>query len=211
MIDQPSEIITKYLKYGPFEARRITKEETHKNSSELKDVAWKAGEELLNVISDKFYNYPPAKKYMVGSPQYRYFTGLLAEVLKTFQNTFRLAEEGYYRSAFSDLRDLLEIVMRIKYFYHAEEDFNKWIKGQYYTTEDIRDSEFFGDPLTEKIKGFSNTLSANRHSVVFTLDSLGPIITNASYYRKDLFEKWCKHMIMLKDLCLEIVNFEPEN
>ena len=205
------EEILKYIKSGPFKARELTKEETHKNSPELKDAAWKAGEELMKALTEKFYNFPPTKKYMLGTQYYLYYHGLLAETFRTFQNTFRLAEEGYYRSALADLRDLLELVMKIKFFYENTEDFYKWINhpnSSFYTTKDMRDSGFFSEELNNRIEDFSTTLSKNRHSLRFTLDSLGPVITNVSYYRKDMFEKWCKHMIDLKELTIEIINFD---
>lgn len=204
----PKEIIQKYLSQGPFKARETTKCETHVHSKDLNDAAWEAGSKLMEALSNKFYNFPPQKNYMIGSPQYPYFTGLLAEVLKTFQNAFRLAEEGYYRSAFGELRDLLELVMKIKYFYEKPKEFNIWIGGKdgLFTTEDVRNKLFKGTELYDEINEFSNTLSRNRHGAVYTLDSLGIIITSANYYRKDLFEKWCKHMIMLKDLSIKIIS-----
>lgn len=207
----PKEIVQKYLLQGPFKAREITKEETEKQSKQLKDETWKAGEELMNQIINKFYyNLNDEHRYGLPKPKFKYFIGILAETTRTFRITFYLAECGYYRLAFANLRDILEFVMKIKYFYENKTEFDEWIakpNSSFFTTSDLREKMFRDNKaLNKEVENFSNTLSKNRHSLRFTLDSLGVIITDTSYYRKDLFEKWCKHMIMLKNLSIKIIN-----
>lgn len=209
-MENPREILTKYIKEGPFKAREITKDETEKNSKELKDIAWVAGEELINKTMESFLNYPPEKNYELFSEPYMELNKLSVELVKTFQNAFRLAEEGYYRSAFGELRDILELVMKIKLFYEDPKAFKKWLSDPnvLYTTKEIRKQKLYQNSgLNSEIESLSSTLSNNRHCSSNTLDAKGPIVTNVSYYRKDLFEKWCKHMIILKDLGIKIINF----
>ena len=138
---------------------------------------------------------------------------LYTEIVKTYQNAFRLAEEGYYRSAFGELRDLLEQIMKIKLFYEEISLFKKWVKDAnvLYTTKELRKTDLFKNAgLNEKIANLSNALSNNRHSSFATLDANGPVNTNVSYYRKDLFEKWCKHLILLSELSSEIIDIKPK-
>ena len=208
------DILKKYISQGPFRAREITKEETAKISKELKDVAWKAGEEIIRKIGERFLEYPPQKNYNPFTKEHTILYALLIEFIKTFQNAFRLAEEGYYRSAFGESRDMLEIVMKIKLFYEDKISFNKWLTdpNKLFTTSYIRSTALFRNfGLNEEIEKLSNVLSNNRHCSFATLDARGPIVTNVSYYRKDLFEKWCKHMILLKDLAIKIINAEDKN
>jgi 6-pyruvoyl-tetrahydropterin synthase len=207
----PREILEKYVSKGPFKARELTKQETHKNSSELKNSAWAAGDEMLNEISRNFYEISQDDtKLKMSFNQFINFTALLAELLRTFQITFILAEEGYYRTAFANLRDLLELVMKIRYFYDHPEEFDKWRSdpNKLYTTENIRKLFFRRTSLEKELEKFSQALSRSRHGSSATLDASGPLMTNVSYYRKDLFEKWCKHMIILKDLTTKICKFE---
>jgi len=87
--------------------------------------------------------------------------------------------------------------------------FGKWFKDpkRIYTTKEMRKLSFFQKSgLNKEIEDFSNVLSNNRHCSSATLDSRGSLITNACYYRKPLFDKWCKHMIILKDLIIKIVD-----
>ncbi len=105
--ENPREILLKYIKKGPFEAREITKNETEKNSKELRDTAWNSFDDIVNKIAGSFLNYPPQKNYELFSKEYMELNKLTVELIKTFQNAFRLAEEGYYRSAFGELRDIL--------------------------------------------------------------------------------------------------------
>ena len=209
--ENPREILSKYIKEGPFKAREITKIETEKNSEELRDAARKNGEDIINNVLKKFLEYPPEKNYKPFSKGYMELYKLATELTKTFQNAFRLAEEGYYRSAFGELRDMLEMIMKIKLFYEDRSSFNKWLtdSNALFTTSDIRSTPIFKNSgLNEEIKKLSNALSNNRHCSHATLDARGPIVTNISYYRKDLFEKWCRHIIMLKDLSIKIIDFE---
>ena len=208
--------IIRNMRAGMVSARNITKEETHKHSTDLKNAAWKAGEDLINEIGIAFFKEPPAKKYPFFSGENKLLYSLLAESVKTFQNAFRLSEEGYYRSAFGELRDILELVMKIKLFYIDTACFKKWYEdpNELYPTTEMRSHILFRDSgLNMEIEKLSNALSNNRHCSSATLDSRGPFITNACYYRKDLFEKWCKHVIILKELCIKIINIQqsPKN
>jgi len=198
------------VKAGFVKARELTKEETHNTSKQIMDKSWSKFEELINLIAQDFYNYPPEKKYKVFTPEFNLFQSLLVELVKTVQNSFRLAEEGYYRSAFGELRDILELVMKIKLFYVSTKDFKKWHEDPHklYTTGDMRTHTFFQNPeLNKEIEKLSRALSNNRHCSSATLDSRGPVMTNICYFRKDLFEKWCKHAILLSDLGIKITKF----
>lgn len=195
------------VKAGFVKARELTKEETHNNSKQIMDKTWSKFEELINLIAQEFYNYPPQKKYQVFTPEFNLFQSLLVELVKTVQNSFRLAEEGYYRSAFGELRDILELVMKIKLFYVSTEDFKKWYEDPHklYTTRYMRSLPFFQKSgLNTEIEKLSKALSNNRHCSSATLDSRGPVMTNICYFRKNLFEKWCKHVILLTDLGIKI-------
>lgn len=209
MSEDIEEIITRYFKVGPFESAKLTKEKTEKKSKEIKDKTWKACDSLLKEISEKFYEESHLNPiYALEKEEWEYFVGLSIELVKTLQVTFRLAEEGYYRIALGNLRDILEIVMKIKYFYNNKEKFLEWIdKPRIYNTKGLRKLLFKDTELKNEIENFSNSLSNNRHSIRQSLDSLGIVLTNLPYYRKDLFEKWCKHMILLKDLCIKIINY----
>lgn len=129
---------------------------------------------------------------------------------KAVQNSFRLAEEGYYRSAFRELRDILELVMKIKLFYVSTEDFKKWYEdpNKLYTTGDMRAHAVFkNSKLNKEIEKLSRALSNNRHCSSATLDSRGPVTTSICYFRQDLFEKWCNHVTLLTDLGTKIINW----
>lgn len=206
MDDDIKAIIKKYLKSGPWKAAEITKEETEKDSKVIKDIAFAAGEELLREIGGKFYSYPPKKTYEFGTQEFALFSSLLAELMKTSQISFRLAEEGYYRVAMASLRDVLELVLLIKLFYDSPTDFQEWFGGGIYKMKRLRKKLFRGSEIDKEVIDFSQILSNNRHSMRPTLDAFGKILTNVPYYRKDLFEKWCKHMITLKDLGIKIIN-----
>jgi len=204
----PKRIIRKNIRAGLVPAREQTKKDTHENSKDLKDAAWKAAEEIINIIGNRFFKFPPVKRYEIFSPPFIALWGLYIEYVKTFQNTFRIAEEGYYRCAFGELRDQLEIIMKMRYFYENIEDFEKWYRdpNKIFTTKDLRKKDFFKKSgLCDEIESFSNTLSIYRHGSSATLDSKGPLATNACYYRKDIYDKWCKHFIILKKLCIKIL------
>ena len=195
------------VRSGFVRARERTKGDTHKESKQIMDSAWSKFEELINLIAQEFYNYPPEKKYKVFTPEFNLFQSILVELVKAVQNSFRLAEEGYYRSAFGELRDILKLVMKIKLFYVSTQDFKKWHEDPHklYTTGDMREHSFFKNSgLNEEIEKLSKALSNNRHCSSATLDSRGPVMTNACYFRQDLFEKYCKHVILLADLGLKI-------
>ena len=194
-------IIDKYVKVGFDEARKITKEETHKHSKEIKDAAWASGSQIINGICVSLLNYPPEKKYPPLSRPSLVLTAIITDFTKTFQNAFRLAEEGYYRSAFGELRDLLELAMMMKLFYEEPPEFDRWYKDPnvLFTTKKMRRlSLFMNSGLNNEIKKLSNALSRNRHSSSKCLDSRGKVMTNICYYRKDLFDKWCKHLILME-------------
>ena len=196
------------VRAGFVKARELTKEETHNNSKEIMDISWRKFEELINSIAQEFYDYPPEKKYKVFTPEFNLFQSILVELVKTVQNSVRLAEEGYYRSAFGELRDILELIMKIKLFYVSTEDFKKWHEDPHklYTTGDMRSLPFFQQSgLNAEIEKLSKALSNNRHCSSATLDSRGPVMTNICYFRQDLFEKWCKHVILLTDLSMKIL------
>ena len=113
------------IREGVTKGREYAKKDAHQHSGELKDAAWKAGEEIINSLAEAFLNVPPEKKYPPFTVPHHRLMQLLTEYAKTFQNAFRLAEEGYYRSAFAELRDLLEIVMMLKLFYLIFQKKNK--------------------------------------------------------------------------------------
>ena len=197
------------VKAGFVKARELTKEETHNTSKQIMGTAWSKFEELINLIAQEFYDYPPEKKYKVFTPEFNLFQSILVELVKTVQNSFRLAEEGYYRSAFGELRDILELVMKIKLFYVSTEDFKKWYEdpNAVYNTRRMRKLSFFKKSgLNDEIKKLSNSLSTYRHSSSANLDSRGLVMTNICYFRKDLFEKWCNHAISLTNLGTKIVH-----
>lgn len=196
------------IQAGFVNARILTKEETHKNSKEINDDAFARFEEVINLITKEFYDYPPQKKYNFLTMEHYVFQSLLFELVKTFQNSFRLAEEGYYRSAFGELRDVLELIMKIKLFYVSTEDFKKWCEdpNKLYITSEMRSHPFFKKSgLNEEIEKLSQALSNNRHCSKSTLDSMGAVMTNVPYFRKDLFEKFCKHIFILSDLAIKII------
>ena len=72
--------------------------------------ARKLTEEGINNITRELYNYSPEKKYKFPSNEFSLFQSILVELCKAVQNSFRLAEEGYYRSAFGELGDILEVI-----------------------------------------------------------------------------------------------------
>ncbi|MBI2549139.1 hypothetical protein HYW21_07355 [Candidatus Woesearchaeota archaeon] len=171
------------VKAGFVKARNLTKEDTHKNSKEIMDTAWSKFEELIKLIAQECYNFPPEKKYIFPSNEYLLLWSILAELVKTIQNSFRLAEEGYYRCAFGELRDVLELVMKIKLFYISTEDFKQWSEdpNKVYNTRTMRKLSFFKKSgLNEEIKKLSNSLSLYRHSSSVNLDSRGSVMTNIS-------------------------------
>ena len=201
------EIIKRYFKKGPFKAKKLVKIDTAENSKSIKDKTWQAGTDLINEVIDNFYNFDfENKSYKLKLYQIIKFQGLLAEIIRTFSTAFKLAEEGDYRIAFAELRDILEFVIKIKFFYNNPEHFDKWTKdpNKVYAISDILPS--FNEQLKLKINDFQNVLSINRHGSSFTLDSFGEIICDINYYKKEQFEKWCKHMITLKDLSIEIIS-----
>ena len=205
--------IMENIKLGFVHSREKTKQDTEKYSKDIKDRAWKAGDDLLLAVADNFVSDKIRERYELFSKEHTQMYALFAEALKTFQNTFRLAEEGYYRSAFGELRDLLEIIMKMKLFYEDKNSFHKWLNSpiELFITSDIRKTELFkNSPITGRIEHFSHILSNNRHCSSYTLDANGSIITNVSYYRKDLFEKWCKHVFILKEIVSEIINIRPQ-
>lgn len=204
--------ILKIIEKGPFEARGLTKKRTHQESKELKEIAWKSIEEISKTIADAFFNSPPPKKYTL-TKQGLILLALFVEFNKTSANAFRLAEEGYYRSAFGESRDLLELVMKIKLFYEFPESLQEWVRtpNKLFTTKRMRKHRLFqNSELNEEIKKLSNTFSNNRHCSVRNLDAFGKVMTNVPYYRKDLFEKWCKHIILMKELSIKIINSDAK-
>lgn len=204
----PRDVLLKNIKVGFVKSREITKKDTQRNSKAIKDKAWGAGEELINKLGCTFFEVPPKKKYPIISQSNMALMSLYIELVKSFQNAFRLAEEGYYRSAFGELRDILELTMKIKLFYENEDFLKKWIMDPHkiYTTGDMRKLSLFKNSgLNKRINDLSKTFSINRHCSSRTLDSLGQIMTNVCYYRKQIFGKWCKHLIQLKDLGIEII------
>jgi len=207
----PREILLRNVKAGFVESRNLTKEDTYRFSKDIKNSAWKSGEELINSLADNFFNVPPPKKYPILSSQKMILLALYTELVKSFQNSFRLAEEGYYRSAFGELRDMLELVMKIKLFYEEEKYLKEWAKdpNRLLVTKEMRSFLLFKNSgLNEEIEKLSNVFSNNRHSSSHTMDAVGPLLTNACYYRRPLFEKWCKHVILLKDLGIKIIKIK---
>jgi len=141
---------------------------------------------------------------------------LFLNVRKNPGNTPQIVENVY--TSFLDeekknnyeLKTMFEFLMKIKLFYEVPSLFHKWLSDPniLYTTKDMRKTDLYKKSnLNKEIEKLSRAFSNNRHCSSKTLDAKGPIVTNVSYYRKNLFEKWCKHMILLKDLGIKIINF----